>query len=66
MSESRDLEIAKRYFQTNLSVGETIAVRDLKALGVREPEKAIAELLRRGVIERGEGCYNLLRDKRKE
>ncbi|BCS91626.1 PolB1-binding protein PBP2 family protein [Metallosphaera javensis (ex Sakai et al. 2022)] len=66
MSDSRELEIARKYFQTNLSVGEIIAVRDLKGLGIREPERVIAELIRQGVIVKGEGCYNFRREKRKE
>ncbi|ARM76303.1 hypothetical protein B6F84_09880 [Acidianus manzaensis] len=59
-----DLEIAEKYFKKYLSVGEIIAVRDLKALGVKEPEKVIAELMEKGVIEKGEGCYNLVRSKK--
>ncbi|EHP68766.1 MAG: hypothetical protein RXS23_00945 [Metallosphaera yellowstonensis] len=62
----KDLEIAIKYFKTNISVGEIIVLRDLKSLGIREPEKVIAELLREGIITRGEGCYNLVREKRRE
>ncbi|AWR97594.1 hypothetical protein DFR86_08565 [Acidianus sulfidivorans JP7] len=59
-----DIEIAEKYFKKYLSVGEIIAVRDLKALGVKEPEKVIAQLMEKGIIERGEGCYNLVRSKK--
>ncbi|QKQ99526.1 hypothetical protein GWK48_03170 [Metallosphaera tengchongensis] len=62
---NKDIEVAKKYFVTNVSVGEIAAVRDLKALGVKEPERVIAELLRMNVIVKGDGCYNLLREKRK-
>ncbi|AWR99778.1 PolB1-binding protein PBP2 family protein [Metallosphaera hakonensis] len=66
MSVNKEIETAKKYFITNISVGEIAALRDLKALGIREPERVIAELIREGVIVKGEGCYNLLREKRKE
>lgn len=59
-----DLEIAEKYFKKYLSVGEIVAIRDLKALGVKQPEKVIAELIQKGIIERGEGCYNLVRNKK--
>ncbi|BDC19665.1 hypothetical protein [Acidianus sp. HS-5] len=60
----KDLEIAEKYFRKYISVGEIIAVRDLKALGVKEPEKVIAELMSKGIIEKGEGCFNLVREKK--
>ena len=60
----KDLEIAEKYFRKYISVGEIIAVRDLKALGVKEPEKVIAELMNKGIIEKGEGCFNLVREKK--
>ncbi len=59
-----DLEIAEKYFRKYISVGEIIAVRDLKALGVKEPENVIAELMNKGIIEKGEGCFNLVREKK--
>lgn len=60
----KDIEIAEKYFRKYISVGEIIAVRDLKALGVKEPEKVIVELMNRGIIEKGEGCFNLVREKK--
>lgn len=62
MSE-KEIEVAKKYFMNVVSVGEIIAVRELKALGVSEPEKVIQKLIEMGVIEKGEGCYNLVREK---
>jgi hypothetical protein len=59
-----DIEIAEKYFRKYISVGEIIAVRDLKALGVKEPEKVIVELMNKGIIEKGEGCFNLVREKK--
>ncbi len=61
-----DLEKAKKYFEANKSVGEILAVRELKGLGIREPEKVIAKLIEMGVIEKGEGCYNLVREPQKK
>ncbi|EWG08025.1 MAG: hypothetical protein ASUL_00185 [Candidatus Aramenus sulfurataquae] len=61
-----ELEKAKKYFETNVSVGEILAVRELKSLGIREPEKVIAKLIEMGVIEKGEGCYNLVRNSQKK
>ncbi len=44
----------------NISVGEIVFVRDLQRIyGVRNPEQVARELRRIGLIERGEGCYNL-------
>ncbi|AEE94042.1 DUF6995 domain-containing protein [Acidianus hospitalis] len=60
----KDIEIAEKYFRKYISVGEIIAVRDLKALGVKEPEKVIVELMNKGIIEKGEGCFNLVREKK--
>jgi len=59
----KEIEVAKKYFMNVVSVGEIIAVRELKALGVSEPEKVIQKLVEMGVIEKGEGCYNLVREK---
>ncbi|MCY0874471.1 MULTISPECIES: PolB1-binding protein PBP2 family protein [Acidianus] len=60
----KDIEIAEKYFRKYISVGEIIAVRDLKALGVKDPEKVIVELMNKGIIEKGEGCFNLVREKK--
>lgn len=56
--------IAKKYFQTNMSVGEIVARKELLAMGVKNPELVITRLLEIGFIERGEGCYNLVRQKK--
>ncbi|MEM0374252.1 MAG: hypothetical protein QXV69_01525 [Sulfolobaceae archaeon] len=65
MSEEKELEIAIKYFKENVSVGEFIALRELKYRGVKDPEKVIAKLIRMGVIEKGEGCYNLVRKEKR-
>jgi len=66
MVSEKEIEIAAKYFRDNISVGEVIAVRELMAEGVKEPEKVIDVLLQRGIIERGEGCYNLVRTSKRE
>lgn len=44
----------------NISVGEIVFVRDLERIyGVKSPERVARELRLKGLIERGEGCYNL-------
>jgi hypothetical protein len=63
MSSQDDINIAIKYFKNVISVGEILAVRELKALGVKEPETTIAKLIEMGIIEKGEGCYNLVRNR---
>jgi hypothetical protein len=63
MSSQDDINIAIKYFKNVISVGEILAVRELKALGVKEPETTIAKLIDMGIIEKGEGCYNLVRNR---
>ncbi len=61
---------ALNYFITNISVGEIVAVRELEALeGIRDARRVIETLVEKGLLERGEGCFNLprsLREKLKE
>lgn len=48
------------YFVKNLSVGELIALIDLeKIVGIKDPDRVIRSLIDKGLIVRGEGCYNL-------
>ena len=48
------------YFLYHVSVGEIIALRELKLrYGVEDPLGVIVKLIDKGYIERGEGCYNL-------
>ncbi|WP_338249101.1 PolB1-binding protein PBP2 family protein [Pyrodictium abyssi] len=50
------------YVWDNISVGEILFERDLNQIhGVNKPILAAASLREKGVIERGEGCYNLAR-----
>ncbi|WP_338600580.1 hypothetical protein V6M85_12230 [Sulfolobus tengchongensis] len=58
----KEIEIAIEYFKTYVSVGEIIAVMDLKAKGISNPQAVISKLIEMGIIERGEGCYNLVRN----
>ncbi len=51
---------ALNYFLNNISVGEILAVRELKVLeGISDPERILDSLVSKGLIERGRGCYNL-------
>ncbi|RLG74919.1 MAG: hypothetical protein DRO23_05330 [Thermoprotei archaeon] len=54
------------YFIRNISVGEILALRELEILGVKNPLKVIRTLILKGVLEKGEGCYNLAKDIREE
>jgi len=57
----RELRRVFQYFYDNVSVGELRAIHDLKRLGVRDPQAAISELIRLGLVEKGRECYNLAR-----
>ena len=48
-----------RYFVSNVSVGDIRATLDLKAKGIDNPEKIIAKLVKEGLLEKGDGCFNL-------
>ena len=56
-----DLEKARRYFEKNISVGEILAYKELRAQGIKYPELVIYKLIEEGFIEKGEGCYNLVK-----
>jgi len=66
MSSQDDIQKAIKYFKNTVSVGEIVALRELKALGIKNPEEIIAKLIEMKVIEKGEGCYNLVRDSKQE
>ena len=56
-----DLEKARKYFERNISVGEILAYKELKAQGIKNPELVLYKLVEEGFIEKGEGCYNLVK-----
>ncbi len=56
-----DIEKAMKYFKSVRSVGELLAYKELLSLGIKEPYKVIWKLIEMGVIEKGEGCYNLVK-----
>ncbi len=57
---SRDELIAFRYLWEHISVGEIIAEQELRLQhGVQKPDLAFKKLREKGLMERGEGCYNL-------
>lgn len=48
------------YFIQNISVGSIIALRELKAFyKVQDPKSIIKNLIDKGLLEQGHGCYNL-------
>jgi len=48
------------YMIRNISVGEIIAVRELRSLyRIEDPEIILARLIELGLIQRGLACYNL-------
>lgn len=51
---------ALKYFVQNKSVGELLAVRELRGLyRIKDPLKVLGKLMELGLIERGVGCYNI-------
>lgn len=54
------------YFVKNISVGEILALKELRALGVKNPSQLIRRLMVKGILEKGEGCYNLAKNIREE
>ncbi len=51
---------AFRYVWEYVSVGEIIAEQELRLYkGVQKPDLALKRVREKGLIERGEGCYNL-------
>ncbi|BBG24004.1 PolB1-binding protein PBP2 family protein [Sulfuracidifex tepidarius] len=66
MLTEKEIEVAKKYFSTYISVGEIIAVKELRTQGIRNPEEVISKLIQEGFIEKGEGCYNLVRNRGKK
>lgn len=56
-----ELEVLE-YFLRNISVGEIIAIKELRLIyKIDDPVPIIEKLIQRGLIERGEGCFNLSR-----
>ena len=58
----RDSLITLKYFLQNKSVGELLAIRELRGLyKVKDPAKTLGKLVELGLLERGLGCYNISR-----
>ncbi len=63
--KSLDKESLKvlKYFIRHRSVGELIAIRELRGLyRINDPAKCIGKLIDLGLLERGMGCYNISKD----
>ena len=57
---SRDEAAAFRYLWEYISVGEIIAEQELRVkFGVEKPSLVFKRIREKGLMERGEGCYNL-------
>lgn len=55
-----------KYFLQNISVGTIIAVRELKALyKIQDPKAVIRNLIDKGLLEQGYGCYSLAKQLRR-
>ncbi len=49
-----------QYFIKNLSVGEILAVKELRLLyNIDRPEKILDSLIIKGLLEKAPGCFNL-------
>jgi hypothetical protein len=61
-SLSREEKIVLNYFIKNLSVGEILAVKELRLLHrLEDPIRVIDILIRKGLLEKGAGCISLSR-----
>ena len=57
---SEDEKKVLHYFIKNISVGEIIAVKELKLIyNINKPEIVLDSLLVKGLIEKAPGCFNL-------
>lgn len=55
------------YFLQNVSVGEIIAVRELERIYfIKNPVTIIESLIQKGLLERGNGCFNLSKELKKK
>ncbi len=62
---SREELKAFNYVWENISVGEILAEKDLyQHYGIEKPALILRRLREKGLVERGEGCYNLARSLR--
>lgn len=51
-----------KYFLRYRSVGEILASRELRSMGIKNPSKILAKLVSLGLIRRGVGCYTISRE----
>ncbi|MCS7099998.1 MAG: hypothetical protein RMH84_00615 [Sulfolobales archaeon] len=56
-----DIAVLK-YFLRYRSVGEILASRELRTIGIKNPSKALAKLISLGLIKRGIGCFTISRE----
>ena len=61
---SKEEEKALEYMIKNVSVGSIMARKELKALGIEDPDRVLKSLESKGLIENKGLCYNLSADLR--
>ncbi|MCE4614788.1 MAG: hypothetical protein F7B60_04590 [Desulfurococcales archaeon] len=60
LSLKGDHRLAMKYFLTYRSVGDLLAIKELKEkYGINEAEDVILDLMNMRLLEKGEGCINL-------
>ena len=63
LDKARGLSAEERkvlvYFVENISVGSIRAVKELRQLGVSNPQVVVRKLVAMGLLEEGEDCFNL-------
>ncbi|MCD6324094.1 MAG: hypothetical protein J7L55_03190 [Desulfurococcales archaeon] len=59
-SLDRGSKLVLKYFVQNRSVGELLALRELRGLyRIKDPARILARLTEMGLLERAPGCYNI-------
>ncbi|MCE4606062.1 MAG: hypothetical protein F7B59_01845 [Desulfurococcales archaeon] len=60
LSLKGNYRLVMKYFLTYRSVGDLLAIKELKEkYGIEEAEDVILDLINMGLLEKGEGCINL-------
>lgn len=56
----REERVVFEYFKKNLSVGEILAIKELKLVHkIEDPSRVIDSLIKKNLLEKGIGCINL-------
>jgi len=57
-------KVVVEYFVAFKSVGEIIALQELRRKGIKRPTLVLDSLVKKGIIRHGEGCYSLAKEYR--